>query len=178
MSLINDALKRAQEAQSKSPPPALPPVPEHAKSGASHSMLIAVIVLLVVNALVFLSLAVSHNRARHKAPMAMVDANRVSTVTLPAVVVTNTSTIAKTAPPGPVSSTTNAGIDIVPVVANTPPRLKVQGIIFTQKPWAIVNGQTMYVGDHIRDLKVVEIKPHSVTFMDDDGAITKLNVGE
>jgi hypothetical protein len=38
-----------------------------------------------------------------------------------------------------------------------PPPLKLQGIVFSQRPSAVINGRTLFVGDRIREFRVVAI---------------------
>ena len=46
----------------------------------------------------------------------------------------------------------------------TPPEPKLQGILFAaSRPWAIVNGKTVFVGDQIGEFRVTAISKDSVT---------------
>lgn len=38
-----------------------------------------------------------------------------------------------------------------------PPPLKLQGIVFSQRPSAVINGKTLFVGDRIREFRVMAI---------------------
>jgi hypothetical protein len=175
MSLINDALKRAQESQPKNPSPTLPPIPEpETESSGPNWMLIGLIILLIVNALIFINLAVSHKKA--KAQNEVGDINRAPVVETPASA--PAQKIEAAVVPVSVMPMTNAETNLTAIVPAGVSRLKVQGIVFTKRPWAIVNGKTVSVGDRVRDLRVMQISQYTVTFEADDGAITKLNVGE
>lgn len=59
-----------------------------------------------------------------------------------------------------------AGMAQLPVVANRPvifPDLKLQGVYYRLvKPSAMINNRTLYVGDRIEGVRLVEIKRHSV----------------
>ena len=60
-----------------------------------------------------------------------------------------------------------------------PERLpKVQGIIFTQPPTAIVNGKVVNVGDRVSHFVVKQITRNKVIFQRDDGSMKQLGVGE
>ncbi len=56
--------------------------------------------------------------------------------------------------------------------------IKIQGIIYGAKPWAIVNGKTVYVGDRVDNFRVKEISPDSITLESPDGSDKKLVMGE
>ena len=43
--------------------------------------------------------------------------------------------------------------------APTPPPLKLQGIVFSKKPSAVISGKTVFVGDRIREFRIVAITP-------------------
>jgi hypothetical protein len=45
-----------------------------------------------------------------------------------------------------------------------PPPLKLQGVVFNPKrPSALISGRTLFIGDRIRDFRVVAISPNSAT---------------
>jgi len=45
-----------------------------------------------------------------------------------------------------------------------PAPLKLQGIVFNpNRPSAVINGRTLFIGDKIRDMRVVAITPDSAT---------------
>ena len=56
---------------------------------------------------------------------------------------------------------------------------KVQGIIFNSaQPLAIVNGQTVNVGDRVGDLQVKQITQSKVIFQCPDGTQKTLGIGD
>ena len=133
MSLINDALKQARQSQQQNPPSAAPRrcVRSHAAPrGVADWILPLAVVALVGAAAFFIWLAL----ARHKTPPAK--APELS-ATQPA----------PPAPPKPVVAP--AVSNIVAAVPSTLPLPKLQGIVYDQKSWAIVDGKTVYVGDSI-----------------------------
>jgi len=158
MSLINDALKQARQSQQPNQPdgqlPLRPvaPVPR----GAAHWMLPLVVIALVSAAAFFIWLALAGHKtpelsAAHPAPPAP-----------PVAIVTN---------PPVVSNNAAAAPSLLP-----PPKL--QGIIYGQKSWAIVDGKTVYVGDSVDSFRVKEITPDSITLESPDGSEKKLVLGE
>jgi hypothetical protein len=66
-----------------------------------------------------------------------------------------------------------------PMVVVTEQLPKVQGIIFNAaRPLAIVNGQTVNVGDRVGDFQVRQILKSSVIFQRPDGSQKTLGIGE
>ena len=154
MSLVNDALKRAQQAQQENPPPnpelAFRPV-EPANEGQPGSPLLffgafvgLVIVIAGVGVLIW---AVTSKRG----PEMHADARTVAEP-LPAVV---------SVEPVVAAIATNSQ----PEVAEPPkPEFKLQGIFFNPtRPSAVVNDRTVYVGDRVSGWHVKVITPKAVT---------------
>jgi len=191
MSLINDAIKRAQDAPGKNPPPPpLPPLPPaEPESEGPNWFLIGLIVLLVINAAVFIHLAFSHKPKSQDdqlpvsdEPPAAVSAPAAPT---PAPTPAPPPTVVAAAPapePQEIPATNPAVVETniaAAAVPAAPSQLKVQGIIFAQpRPWAIVSGKTVFVGDRVRDCRVTAISKTTVTLQDSEGSVIKLNVGE
>ena len=66
-----------------------------------------------------------------------------------------------------------------PAVAIEPTPLKVQGIAYDPaKPWAIVNGKTVFVGDPVGEFRVKAISKYTVTLTGADGKETTVTLGE
>ena len=186
MSLINDALKRARDAQRNDPPSgarSLPPVESPARGGIGW-ILAAAVVLILAAAGVFLGLGLFG----HKTPPPAIAKTPVISKPLPAETV-----------PGPVSPKvvtvavplpapkTNALPPPAPNTNPPPPAVaakqwqwpKVQGIIFNvTRPLAIVNGQTVNAGDRVGDVQVKQILKDSVIFQQPDGSQKTLGIGE
>jgi hypothetical protein len=189
MSLINEALKRAKQAQQENPtpPPDLPLRPAEPNQPRSSSFPILpvaalIVVVLLGGAFIFVAL-----KKRSAAPQ-VVHATQAEASTspelafaempsrLPSVAptqpaaVTTPPTVQTTAPnpapDSPAGSTPDAPVPVVP----EPPKPvvpKLQGIFFNpSRPSAVVNGKTVYVGSRAgeaRDFLVLEISRESVT---------------
>lgn len=177
MSLINDALKRAREKQRNNPPPGAPPLPPveaPARGGAAWILIAAAILFLSAAGLIL-----GQNLFGHASPQSM-DA-KTTPVSAPAAVV------AVAPAPPPVSPQPVAVTNAPPVKdANPPPAAvaveqlpKVQGIIFNStRPVAIVNGQTVNVGDRVGDFQIKQITQASIVFLRPDGTQKTLGIGD
>jgi len=65
------------------------------------------------------------------------------------------------------------------VPTNPPPKFRLQGIVYDPtRPWAIVNGQTVYVGSEVGQLRVKVILKDTVTLEAADGTQQKLVLGK
>jgi hypothetical protein len=159
MSLINDALKRAREQQ-KNPPPSVPPLRpfEPRKSGdAPQWILPSVIIFLIVAACFLIGLALAKRTVTQieRAPEAVSTTQAVEAVSAP--VIREPSNAEPEIPAAPV--------------------LKVQGIVYDPvHPWAIINGKTVFVGDHLDSFRVKTINKNTVTLQAADGSETKLGL--
>jgi hypothetical protein len=159
MSLINDALKRARQQQ-KNPPPGVPPLRpfEPKKPGdAPQWILPSVIIFLIVAACFFIGFALARHHVTQieNTPEAGAVTQQVEAVPAPIVI-----------------EPTNAEPEIPAA-----PVLKVQGIVYDPtRPWAIVNGKTVFVGDRVENFRVKEINRNSITLQAADGSETKLGL--
>ncbi len=157
MSRINDALKRAQRAQRKNPPsdtkmPRLLPV--ESKPGSVIGWILpGVIGFLIVAACLFIGMAlVTSTVTKTSGQSRLLAAQPANLVTIPA--------------PAPASN-----------APPPPPEPKLQGIVYTAtRPWAIVDGQTVHVGDRLGEFRVKEISQRSVTLEKADGSQKKLGL--
>lgn len=191
MSLINDALKRAKQAQQKNPPPPasgapLRPVesarPKSSVPGFLWPMAVALMLLLVGAGVIWLVVT----RAGARKPVANVLSPEPA---IPTAAVTTSKPIptATQPKPGPVakpSSTTPptpAGVpapvgpapgrvlvattNVPAVVAEAQPALpKLQGIFYRpDRPSALLNGKTILIGGRSGEFLVVAITQQSVT---------------
>jgi hypothetical protein len=175
MSLINDALKRARESQRNQPPgaPPLPPVESSTRGGAGWILTAAAILFLAA-----VGLLLGPIWFGHKSPPAGVA--KTTAIPAPPPVAAAPVRVANTAP-----SATNT---TPPAVTNTnpPPPVvaveqlpKVQGIIFNAAhPLAIVNGQTVNVGDRVGNYQVKQITQNNVVFQRLDGSQKTLGIGD
>ena len=163
MSLINDALKRADEqhrqSEATAPPPLAKPLqPVTHKSRAWLPVALLMIGLMLVLALAawFLSKWWEAQKHKTKKPVPKV---------VPA-------EIPKPKPPEPPVEPPHTNPP--PVVVEPPPViktnvvLKLQGVfIRTDKPSALINGRMVFVGDKIFDATVRSILPDRVTVEED-----------
>jgi hypothetical protein len=181
MSLINDALKRAQEAQKKSPAP-LAGAPLHAVP-AQHNKTLWIIVAFVAGVLFFGALGLFFGlRTNHLASPTTLPKREIQNVNVqpaiekpPAVVpVTNVpSSVVSTAIPiatpdsTPVlNQTTTTSANETPLPRATTPKIKLQAIFYRPKnPSVVINGKTLFVGEEVAGAKVVAITIKSVTII-------------
>ncbi len=194
MSLINDALKRAKEAQPKGLAPAagpsLHPVAAERRSGPDILLvMLAVVIFLLaglllwewffgagselkVRANTFPAAAVKPAAEVEVSPPMPAPAQPVATAPESKDDVTN-------APSNPtvVESPTNT-----PVVAAEPPKpepikYKLQGIFYYAKnPSAVINGKTVFVRSLVGDVQVVAIGRDSATIMMANGQTKVLDL--
>ncbi len=168
MSRINDALKRAQRAQKKNAPPPGPkmpgPLPVESRPGNVIGWILpGVIGFLIVAACLFIGLALlTRTVTKTSAEPRLSVAQPVNPVAIPAPVP------APKAPPPPSPPSPPPP---------PPPEPKLQGIVYaTTQPWAIVDGQTVHVGDRLGEFRVKEISQRSVTLEKADGSQKKLGL--
>jgi hypothetical protein len=59
--------------------------------------------------------------------------------------------------------------------ATSAPAIKLQGIGYAAKrPWAVVDGKTVFVGDQVGNCRVKEISPSTITLEDANGSLQTL----
>jgi cytoskeletal protein RodZ len=191
MSLINDALKRAREVQQQAqpPPPAQFKPVEPAQTHSRPSFLVFVlIVILLVGGGVFIGMALNRSgatkpieaRTQHDAPAPQrtLSSESPSVPAAPAVAQSVASKNASTAQPaGSVENETSSrsmdanltSTNVVEQVAavTTPPKPAVpivRGIFYNpDRPSAVLNSKTVYVGDSVAGFRVIDISHNSVT---------------
>ena len=196
MSLINDALKRTQDAQQQNLPPAggpnfrpAEPKPENAGSGARTLLFIMVFAVVLGNFLLWIAFK---DRNAEKAPVAanapvqiepapapqpapapVAVATPVAPEPAPSTVAT-AAEVAVAAPNveeiAPVEVTTNAPEPAPTVVFAQPERpsvLRLQSIIWSSRPSAMISGKFLYVGDNIQGHRVIAINQETVTLVGD-----------
>ena len=182
MSLINDALKRAKDAQPQNPPPAGGPALKPAeaateKSASNAKSLLYIMVACVVfgNALLFFAV-----QKKKEAPLA-IPTQPAATVAPAVAVATPAPPTAKAEPaPGgaaiptpvaaPVEVETNsvaaAPVAAVPPEPPKPAPLKLQSIMFNpSRPSAVVSGKFLLVGDKVQGFRVTAIEQEMVTLV-------------
>ena len=154
MSLINDALKRAKEAQRKNiPSGATPmlPIASRKKERDFNVFLPVLIILLLVAAVFFIGVALAIRKEK-------------VIVVAPAISVTQmVETVT-----GPALNPPSAAIGPAAINTNMPRQTRIQGIVYDPvHPWAIVNGKTVYVGDFVDDRRVTVISRSTITLAGD-----------
>jgi hypothetical protein len=165
MSQINDALKRAKNAQKKGSPHSgvspMRPIEPQKEERDYNWVLPVIVILLIVIAVFLIALSVSTHVAKNiiAAPDAAVT-QQVETVVAPA--------------PLPPPALIGPGA----INTSAPPTTQIQGIVFdATHPWAIVSGKTVYVGDSVDGMRVMEIAHNSIT-LTGNGQTNKLFVGQ
>jgi hypothetical protein len=177
MSLINDALKRAKEAQKKdapfvAAPTTVRPTPMRPMKVRRQRrdwgwILPVAIALLILTAFFFIGLAMAKRTVK-----TIVATPEISTTqqveTVAAAPVPN-------APP-PEVIVPAAAINTANTEPPAPPRI--QGIAYDPvHPWAIVSGKTVYVGDLVNGMRVMAISRHSITLAG-NGQTNRFIVGQ
>jgi hypothetical protein len=206
MSLINDALRRAKQAQPSRPTARSPQFRTVEPSGPARRGIGAMLpTALVATALLALLLLWQMPKNRVSTPPPQLAESRTQTSPAdraelvpapppapapllppaPAVVPTNPAPAVAVLPPVPPPPATTVQPEIVvtnppPVaeaaVAKSPP-LKLQGIFYDPKrPSALINGQSVIVGEHLGDFEVVAITQRSATLVG-GGATNVLALG-
>ncbi|HVV02115.1 MAG TPA: hypothetical protein VHH88_12180 [Verrucomicrobiae bacterium] len=190
MSMINDALRRAKAAQDNAPAPAndslefkpVDPAVPSPGGGSKRRATIVLTAMLLAAGVVVLCIANREDKTAgndiSKAPVYAREAARPqSGATAP-----NASTPA-TRPasentqnlPGTAASATvanNAGTNTAPqvAVAPPPPEPRLQAIVYNPaRPSAIVDGQTLFVGDKLGKFTVAAIDQQSATLVSSNG---------
>lgn len=194
MSLINDALKRAKEAQQKAPvsadaPQLKPAEPTQPLKKQKNGLLLPIIMMLIVAGGIVAILQARKNSAptantastpvppQPAAPVAVAPAPTVDVPVAPVQRSAGLATPSAATPQPEVAVTSNKSQPVKPsapaptVVAPaaqppTPAPLKLQAIFFSPtRPSAIISGKTVFVGDNIRSFQVRKIEPETVTLV-------------
>lgn len=184
MSLINDALKRAKQAQQENPP-ATPPLEfrpvEPGQQSERRSALLYIGLTCVVVAIFGLSGLLVLFISQAKPDTLLVAARVVDPAPALAVPTTNSptepdpatptveATVTETVP-GYIERPDEPNTNGMPVAAIgeaiQPPPVKLQGIFFNpQNPSAVVNGRSVYLGDRVSGFRVMGISPVAVTLV-------------
>jgi hypothetical protein len=139
-------------------------VPAESKPAAGRGWLWPVVVLVLVGACVLAGLAMTRHR-------------EAQTAFRPEPVPTESISPAVTNPPTPAAET-----NAMPgsnSVAAVPARPHLQGIVSDPvRPWAIVDGKTVYPGDRVGHFRVKEISKGTLILEDTNGARQVLLLGK
>jgi hypothetical protein len=191
MSLINDALKRAKQAQQDNPSPPAPgpqfrPAELGQRRSAAPGMLLVIVLVIVVSLGGFFVWWVAQARNTTRQTVAVAGKESPAAEVTPATVVppqasepTPQPAVAVT-PPAPTSNAVvaagaaeaeiapaNSASNAEPVAPEAPLKPsppKLQGIFYRpDRPAAIVNGKTVFLGDQVGEFRVLAISAESVT---------------
>jgi hypothetical protein len=159
MSNINDSLKRAQQAQQENPPTTPPlefrPVEPSQPSERRPALLYVGVALVSVAILGLSGLLIR-----------VITQSDSSTLVVAARVVAPPLAPLAAASIAPAEPKTNAAVDVAAAMVNPPAPMKLQGIFFNpQNPSALVNGQSVYLGDRVDGFRVMGISPVAVTMV-------------
>ena len=188
MSLINDALKRAKDAQQQNPPttdgpPLKPADPATTKAAGNAKSLLYIMVACVVIGNAFLFLYLKDRDKKTPAPATgQVSAPIIATT--PAPPITAAATVPASHPakvaaapavvsPAPtitpaLAETNSAAAPVVAVLPEPPKPalLKLQSIIFNpSRPSAMISGKFLFVGDKVQGFRVTAIGQETVTLI-------------
>jgi hypothetical protein len=197
MSLINDALKRAQQNQSSPTPPQIPPLRELKMMPAQEpaknaqktktSRAVPMIVISLVLAAGIAGAWVMSHRPSSAVALVTPEPPKVEKNVEP---ITPTATTPPPAPTAPIVApaqdsgrdvkVARAPVEVKPaVVLNPQDAPKLQGIFYApHKSSAILNGKVIQTGDKILQYRVKEISQTTVTLVDAGGRAVKLSMGD
>ena len=167
MSLVNDALRRAQDAQKKTQPtgpgPALRPAEPAAPEKHGVGILVPVIILIVaIGGLILILQGRQKSETRHP----MVGAK----TTTPAVLAPETKPpvqqVTTTPAPAPAAPVAVVAEKPAPVPVVSAPSLKLQAIFYAPgHSSAIISGKTVHAGDTFKGYRVAAITQTGATLV-------------
>jgi hypothetical protein len=183
MSLINEALKRAREVPI-APAPELHfrPVEQPPVARRTVGLMLPVVVAGLALLALLLVWQLSHRSGSSAQQLSVAPVSEPSPTAVSAPPVDSsqaqparpaapavTPPAPAVAPPAPenvaAAAPTNSDTAAEPPPP-APPPLKLQGVVFNPKrPSALISGKTVFVGDRIRDFRVVAISADSATLM-------------
>lgn len=174
MSLINDALKRAQQtppavapASAPTLPPAPTPMAARPPASVTARLLPAVIIVLVVAATFFIGWGLAHRSLNRRPNAAELKPAATPATPLPNTMPAATKTVAAPPPapsPAPVAVLAPvAAPPPAPAPANPKFAPKLQGIFYSPTAaTAILDGKTVRAGDLFKTYRVRQITPTTV----------------
>src|SRR6516162_9765661 len=176
MSLINDALKRAQEAQSQIPPapqqgPQLRPAEPTSYAWHGVGLMLPTALALVTMLVLFLFWEMSRQRGGQPQEVHATATPSPAPVTESAQPAEVPPPVAETAPRPPAPGTPQVVSDVTtntPVVIEDikPITPKLQAVIFNPRnPSAVINGRTVFRGDRLGGFRVTAITAESATLV-------------
>jgi hypothetical protein len=180
MSLINDALKRANQTQPTAPPAEGPALRPHFAPGRTQRSTdwllpaLIVVILVLAAALIwewFRSDAVASVRAR-TFPENVMPASAPQPVVAPVPAPVAEKLLPTNSPASNSNAPISSNLTNAPVAPVTPPppAYKLQSVFFRAKsPAAVINGKTLAIGDHVAGARVTAIDKESVTIITPEG---------
>lgn len=180
MSLINDALKRAKQAQEKNPPPSASvpsllyrPVESRPDAGTGWFLPVMAVVL-VVAAMFFIGMAFFRHPEKKDSKVQIPNTPAANLAEAPAI----TSPVANPPPVSNIVATPTVTTQSPPSLPPVPPPPRLQGILFDPaRPSAIVSGKSVFVGDYVGDMRVYQITKSGIMLVG-DGITNELFLGE
>jgi hypothetical protein len=168
MSLVNDALRRAQDAQKNAQPPAPGPALRPAEPAAPPKQGVGLAMPVIIAVVVVAGLVlIWKNRQKTEARQPMVEPKPAT----PAVAAQETKppvepvTAPAPAPPAPVAVVAEKPAP-TPVVSAPAPPLKLQAIFYAPgHSSAIISGKTVHAGDNFKGFRVAAITQTSATLI-------------
>lgn len=161
MSRANPTPESGQTVKIKPPSGGPPPSPSASPEGPGRGWVVPVVVIvLVVAAIALIGVA------------KRVTPRETTTEPTPVPPVEAVAPVAPKPPPEvPVVPETATNLSS----ATSAPAIKLQGIGYAgAKPWAVVSGKTVYVGDRVGDYRVKEITSSTITLEDASGSLQTL----
>ena len=166
MSLVNDALKRAQDAQKNAQPPAPGPALRPAEPAAPQKQGVGLAMPVIIAVVVVAGLVlIWKNRQKTEARQPMVEPKPA----LPAVAMPEmkppVESVATPATPAPVVVVAEKPAP-APVVSAPAPQLRLQAIFYAPgHSSAIISGKTVHAGDNFKGFRVAAITQTSATLV-------------
>ena len=186
MSLINEALKRARDAQQQAPPPPRSPPPHPAEPAGALGRGLGLLLPVSLAILALLGLLLSWQLARRGVSKPAVEppaAAAPNTAAQPAPgpegkslpptagpqVSTNANAVSAPVPAPPETLASTAPPPEPPRAITPPAPLRLQAIVFNPtQPWVMIGGKTLFLGDTISGLRIASITATSVTLVSPD----------
>jgi hypothetical protein len=193
MSLINDALKRAKQAQTTAPPPSAAnlefrPVDPPVARASSHSVMLAATLAVVLLLAILLIWQMAHNdntpvkATQPAAPALEITASRAAAAPQKQIEPAPAAIAKERAAPEPVKPVAVAtpAVDPAPAPVAAPaaapsvqvepppakPAPKLQSIVFSPtRPSAMISGKVLFVGDKFGEWRVAAIDQESATLV-------------
>jgi hypothetical protein len=190
MSLINDALKRARDAERNRPAAPQPPLAPAESASVPRPAAKALLVVLIAGAILLSGISFwkwAHHppTTPHTQPLAIavppasVDpapengaGQTVSAPALPLALPLDPVTEPTEELSEPQAEQVVTSANPEPVIPAGPPELRLQSIIYRlNRPSVVINGEMLQVGDAIAGGKVIDIQRHAVTVQRGDSNI-------